>query len=306
MITVALAILPVFLLIFLGTFLFRTGLLNSEFWAAAERLTYSLLFPALIVATLAKGRLTAGEVLPMVGAIDGAILFMALLALALKPMLRLSGPELGSFVQAVVRMNTYLGLAVTMALFGADGLAKAAIAVAAIVPLVNVLCVTVLVRWGERDGRVRPHLLGQLLRNPLVLASALGIGLNLSGVGLPPVLGPMLEILGRSALALGLLAVGAALDLGAVRRGGALLGVSALLKLLVLPALTLLACLLLGVEGSALGVAVLFNALPTASTAYILARQLGGDHRLMAAMITGQTAISMLTIPLVLGFLVEG
>jgi len=300
---VAFAVLPVFLLIFLGLVLFRSGLWRADFWAAAERLTYSILFPSLIVATLAQAHLEAGEVFPMVAAIDGTILFMAVFALALQPILRMSGPQLGAFVQGVVRMNTYLGLAVTYALFGAEGLAKAAIAVAAIVPLVNLLCVSVLVRWGESGGLERPQLLGQLVRNPLILACAVGVGLNLSGIGLPPVLGPMLDILGRSALALGLLAVGAALDLGAMRQGGLLLAVSALLKLFVLPALTLLGCLALGVEGSALWVAVLFNALPTASTAYILARQLGGDYRLMAAMITTQTALSMLTIPFVLAYL---
>jgi len=239
----------------------------------------------------------------MVVAIDGAILIMALVAVALRSVLRMSGPELGAFVQGAVRMNTYLGLAVTLALFGEEGLAQAAIAVAAIVPLVNLLCVSVLVRWGEPSGQARPRLPGQLLRNPLIVACALGIGLNVSGIGLPAVVGPMLEILGRSALALGLLAVGAALDLEALRRGGLLLGVSAALKLLVLPILTLMGCMALGVEGTALGVAVLFNALPTASTAYILARQLGGDYKLMATMITSQTALSMLTIPLILGYL---
>jgi predicted permease len=300
---VTLAVLPVFLLIFLGTLLFRGGLLHRDFWAAAERLTYWLLFPSLIVSTLAGARLSAGEVVPMLAAIDGAILLMTLLALALRAVLGMSGPELGAFVQGVIRMNTYLGLAVTHALFGPEGLASAAVAVAAIVPLVNLLCVWVLVRWGERTARAGADLLGQLLRNPLIVACVIGIGLNLSGVGMPPVLGPMLEILGRSALALGLLAVGAALDFGALRRGGLSLGVSAGLKLLVLPVLTALGAKALGVEGTALGVAVLFNALPTASTAYVLARQLGGDYRLMAAMITAQTALSVLTIPIVLGYL---
>jgi predicted permease len=303
MVDIALAILPVFLLIFLGTLLVRAAPFGGDFWTAAERLTYWLLFPALIVATLAEARLPAGEVLPMIAAIDGAILLMALLALGLRPVLGMGGAQLGAFLQGVIRMNTYVGLAVAFALFGAAGLAKAAVAVAAIVPLVNLLSVGVLVRWGERSGRGGTGLAAQLLRNPLILACLLGLGLNLSGVGLPPVLGPMLEILGRAALPLGLMAVGAALDFRALGRGGRLLGLSALLKLLVLPLLTAAAALALGVEGVALRVAVLFNALPTASTAFILARQLGGDYRLMAAMITTQTALSLLSMPLVLGLL---
>jgi predicted permease len=304
MLSVALAVLPVFLLIFLGTFLYRRGWFGADFWNDVERLTYFALFPALIVATLAKAELHWGETLPMILAIDGAILFMTLIALALRPLLGMAGPQTGAFVQGVVRMNTYLGLAVSFALFGPEGLAQAAVAVAAIVPLVNLISVSVLVRWGEAPGDLPTGILRSLATNPLILACILGLGLNLSGIGLPHVLGPMLDILGRAALALGLLAVGAALDPGAARRGGRLLGVSAVLKLLLLPALTWLGCIWLGVGGVSLAVAVLFNGLPTATSAFILARQLGGDHRLMAAIITGQTALSMASIPFLMRWLV--
>jgi hypothetical protein len=303
MLTVALAVLPVFLLIFLGSFLFRKGLFDAPFWQGVERLTYFVLFPALLVGTLAKGDLALGEVLPMVVAIDGAILVMAPFALLLKRALGMSGPQFGAFLQGVVRMNTYIGLAVSFAIYGQEGLAKAAIAVVAIVPLVNVLSVTTLLRYGEREGGRKPNLLRELARNPLILACVVGFLLNLSGIGMPPVVGPMLDILGRAALALGLLAVGAALDLQAARRGGGLLIASALLKLVAMPLMTAVGCWVMEVEGTALGVALLFNGLPTATTAYILARQLGGDHRLMAAMITGQTALSMITIPVILGWL---
>lgn len=302
--SVTLAVLPVFLLIFLGTFLFQRGWFGSDFWRDAERLTYFALFPALIVRTLATAELNWGEVLPMVLAIDGSILVVTMIALALRPLLKIGGPQTGAFVQGVVRMNTYVGLAVSFALFGEEGLAQAAVAVAAIVPLVNLLSVSVLVRWGEPRGGAGIGLWRLLATNPLILACVAGIGMNISGVGLPPILGPTLEILGRAALALGLLAVGAGLDPQAVRESGRLLGVSVVLKLLLLPALTWLGCLGLGVDGISLAVAVLFNALPTATSAYILARQLGGDHRLMAAIITAQTALSMLTIPLLMQSLV--
>ena len=301
--TVVLAVLPVFLLIFLGSLIARRAPFDATFWNGVERLTYFVLFPALLISSLAKSDLDLGEVLPMVAAIDAAILTMVPITLLLKRFMGMSGPEFGSFLQGAIRMNTYIGFAVSFALYGSDGLAKAAVAVIAIVPLVNVLCVTALVRFGDRGDGKQPRVLRELARNPLILGCLIGLLLNVSGIGLPPVLGPMLEILGRAALALGLLAVGAALDLEAARRGGALLGVSSLLKLAVMPLLTAASCALLGVEGPALGVALLYNGLPTATSAYILSRQLGGDYRLMAAITTGQTALSMLTIPLVLGWL---
>lgn len=303
MLTVALAVLPVFLLIFLGSFLFRKGLFAAPFWQSVERLTYFVLFPCLLIGTLAKGDLDLGEVLPMVVAIDGAILVMAPFTLLLKRALGMSGPQFGSFLQGAVRMNTYIGLAVSFAVYGEEGLAKAAVAVVAIVPLVNVLSVTTLLRYGEREGARKPSLLRELARNPLILACIIGFLLNLSGIGMPPVIGPMLDILGRAALALGLLAVGAALDLESARRGGGLLLLNSLLKLIAMPLITAAGCWALGVEGAALGVALLFNGLPTATTSYILSHQLGGDHRLMAAIVTGQTALSMITIPAILGWL---
>ncbi len=303
MLTVALAVLPVFLMIFLGNLIARRSGFEAGFWQSVEKLTYFILFPALLIGSLARGDLDFGEVLPMIVAIDAAILLMAPLALVLKGVMGMTGPQFSSFLQGVIRMNTYIGFAVSFALYGDVGIAKAAIAVIAIVPLVNVLCVLALVRYGDRgDGR-KPHLLKELARNPLILACLIGLLLNVSGIGMPPVVGPMLDILGRAALALGLLAVGAALDLDAARRGGAVLGLSSLLKLVAMPLLTAAGCALMGVEGPALGVALLFNGLPTATSAYILARQLGGDHKLMAAMITVQTALSMVTIPVILGLL---
>jgi malonate transporter len=136
--------------------------------------------------------------------------------------------------------------------------------------------------------------------NPLILACALGILLNASGLGLPPILGPALEILGRGALPLGLLAVGAGLRFEGLAKERRTLAVTASLKLLIMPAATALACHWLGVTGTPAMVAVLYTALPPAPSAYILARQLGGDAGLMARLIAAHTLLSLATIPLVL------
>jgi hypothetical protein len=197
-------------------------------------------------------------------------------------------------------MNTYIGLALAAALYGETGLAAAAVAVAVIVPVVNILCVGSLARFGAGGRMTAPGTAAQLARNPLILACLVGLGLQWSGLGLPPVLAPMLDILGRAALALGLLAVGAGLDFTALKGAGRVAAATSALKLLALPGLTGLLCLAFGVGGVAAAVAVLFNGLPTATSAYILARQLGGDHRLMAGLITLQTALAIASLPLII------
>jgi predicted permease len=297
---IVLAILPVFLLIFLGTGLKAAGILAPAFWEGAERLTYFLLFPALLVTTLAGARFGELAVLPMSAAICAAVLIMAAGLLVAKPWLAMGGGAFTSLFQGSIRFNTYIGLAAAAGVFGTAGLAAAAVAVALLVPLGNLLSVAALA-WHAGKGRPRAReVLRQLALNPLILASALGIALNLGGRALPPVIDPLLTVLGRGALPLGLLAVGAGLDFAAARRGGRTLALACLLKLAVLPALTALGCWVFGAGGVAAGVAVLFNALPTAPSAYILARRMGGEARLMASIITAQVALSALTLPLIL------
>lgn len=298
------AILPVFLLIFVGAALRRTGFLGTAFWDAAERLTYFVLLPCLLVATLAGTPLAGLRVWALVVAVVAALLVMTAALALLRPRLGFDGGAYSSLVQSALRSNTYVGLAAAAGLYGEAGLAAAAVAVGAIVPLVNLLSVATLARHGDGETTGAPPkpaaLLGQILRNPLILACALGILLNATGLGLPALIGPMLEILGRGALPLGLLAVGAALDFGGLGGQRRALALAAVLKLLVLPAFTALVCWALGLTGTAAAIAILFNGLPTASSSYILARRMGGDAALMAGMITIQTGASVVTLPLVL------
>lgn len=295
------ALAPIFLLILLGHALRRFALVSDAFWLPAERVTYYLFFPCLVVEELSRANLAALDVLPMAGALVAATLAGAAILLALRPVLGVDGPAFTSLFQGGVRFNTYVGLAGARALFGPPGLTLTAVGIALLIPLVNVLSVLVLARHAA-DGRAAgPRaVLGGLARNPLIVAAAVGATLTLSGLGKPPLIGEVVEILARAALPLGLLTVGAGLDLGAARTPGVAVLASSAVKLLLLPALTLAAGLALGVEGMALTVAVLFNALPCAPSAYILARQMGGDHTLMATVITMQTLLAALTLPLVL------
>jgi predicted permease len=302
MLPIIFAIAPVFLLIFLGYAIRARHLLADGFWEPAERLIYVVLFPALLVATLADAEFADLDIAPMAGALVAAIGAMVAVLLLLRPLLSLSGPAYTSVFQGVVRQNTYIGLAVAFAVFAEQGLDAAAVAVAVIVPLVNLLSVTVLARFGTGGQASWLGAARQVARNPLIIACAVGILLNVTGIGLPPVVGPLLEILGRAALPLGLMAVGAGLDLTAARTAGPPVAVAVGLRLIVLPAITMLACWALDVGPVAAFVAILFNATPASPSSYILARLLGGDARLMAGIVTVQTALSLVTLPLVLTF----
>lgn len=302
---VAAALAPVFFLIVLGYAFRRGGFLAEDFWHTADRLTYFVLFPALLVDNLATAPLGQIRFAGMVGALVAAVLLVALLLLALRPRLALDGPAYTSIFQGSIRPNTYVGLAAAVALYGEAGLTLAAVAVAAMVPLVNVLSATALARYALNSGAGETPLSVaetalMVARNPLILACLAGVLLNWSGLGLPLGSDRVLAVLGSAALPLGLLSVGAGLRLEAVRGAPLPMAVASAAKLLLLPGIAVVALEGLGVGGLTATVAVLFAALPTSATSYVMARQLGGDHELMAGIITAETALAVVTLPAML------
>lgn len=293
---------PIVALILLGLGLRRMGFPGDGFWPAAERFTYFILFPALLIHHLSLARLGDYAVRSVAAVIVTLLLGMTAVVYTIRPWLTVDGPGFTSVYQGVIRFNTYVGLAVVLAVFHTEGGTVAALVMAIMIPLINVLCVLVLVAHVGGAVTVGGVVRG-LVTNPLILACLLGIGLNVTGIGLPWGSAAVLEILARAALPLGLLAVGAGLRLDGLAQPRLLIGTSAL-KLLGAPALAGMLCGL--VEPGRLETAVLvtFTALPGASASYILARQMGGDAPLIAAIVTVETALAIVTLPLVLVWIV--
>ncbi|MFQ5783851.1 MAG: AEC family transporter [Alphaproteobacteria bacterium] len=292
------ALAPVAAIVALGWVLRHHAILDDGFWAPAETLTYYLLLPALFAGSLGRAHLAGLAAPPMALAIAGGLVLGAGVMLALRRGLGVDGPAFSSLFQGSIRPNSYIGIAVAFALYGGVGLALSAIAVATYVPLVNVLSVAVLSRHATRSdwGTV----VRALVRNPLIIACLAGLVLNLSGFDSLPGLDAALDILGRAALALGLLCVGGALTFGGLHKAGRGLAAVCAVKLLLVPLATAAACRLLGVGGASATVAVLFTALPSATSAYILARQMGGDAPLMAQVIAATHLAAAFTLPFVL------
>ena len=295
------ALAAVFGLIALGHLLRRTDFVPPAFWDGAERFTYYLALPALLVARLGEAPLRELPILPIAGLLVGSIAAAGLLLWLAKPLLRLDGPRFTSLLQGGIRPNTYVGLAAAGALFGGEGLTLAAISLAVLVPLVNLVAIAALIRYGAGAGERRIGFTGSVLRNPLVAACAAGLLLGLLPWTLPAPLAAFLDGVGQAALPLGLMTVGAGLYWREITRHPIPLAVSAAVKLLVLPLGVAAAAAAVGFDPVTGAVLVLFAGVPASASCYILARQLGGDAPLMASILTIQTAAAVFTLPLVLG-----
>jgi len=220
-----------------------------------------------------------------------------LLLLIRKPIetrFQIHGPAFTSIFQGSLRWNAFVALAMAGNLYGEAGVTLAAVAMAVLIPVLNVQSVWVLRRHGSGQGG---SLLRGLATNPFILGIMIGLTLNLTGLVLPQAMMSALDMVGSGALGLGLLLVGAGLRLEDLRRPNLALLLGVGLRLTLLPAIGGLAALALGLAGPAVAIVVICLAVPTASASYVLARQMGGDAPLMAAILTAQTLVSFLTLP---------
>ena len=291
------AFVPAFALLALGALLKRRLLRDDAVWAGMERLIYWVLLPALIVAALSPLDLATLPLGRIAGAIWGALALGTVAAVLLSRTLALPHPAMTSVLQGGIRFNNLMGFAIVGALFGAEGIGFGAVATGIIVPFVQTVT-TLAFALDGRHGRPRPLvILKQLAFNPLLLAVGIGFGIAALG-GLPAGLAPTVQTLGRASVALGLLCVGAALSLQSFSDRVGVQAVTGVLKLVAMPAITWGLCTLLGVPPLATAVAVVFMALPTAATSYVMARAMGGDAPLMAAITTTEHIASIVTLPL--------
>jgi malonate transporter len=298
------SLLAVFLVIATGWITRLTGLIQDQHWGGVEKVTYFIFFPALIIDTLARADLAAVPVLGVGGALIGAILTIACAMLLAQPWLArrisLDGPSFTSLFQGSTRWNTFVGLATATSLFGARGATLMAVAIAAMVPLLNTLATYVLIRYAGGPRQSPLQVAWTFATNPFIWSCAVGLALNLSGLTLPTPLAGFVDVLGRAALAAGLLIVGAGLDASRLARPRAVHLVSLAAKLFVLPLIAVALARLLGVAGDDLAVTVIAASVPTASGAYVFAKQMGGNAHLMAEIITFQTVAAFATMPLML------
>jgi hypothetical protein len=298
---------PAFGLLALGAALRRHLLREDAIWAGIERLVFWVLMPSLLVSAIAPLDLAALPLGGMALSIWLALLAGTGISMGVARLFGLPHASMTSVVQGGIRFNNLMGFAIVGPLFGPAGTALGAVATGLIVPCVQLMTVLVFALGpGAGGARFSPRrMLRQLALNPLLLAVVLGFAAAGLG-GLPPGLAPLLRVLGQASIALGLLCVGAALSLAALRSRPGVQAATCGIKLVLMPLLTLALARQFGLEPLPLAAALVFMALPTATTSYVMARAMGGDAPLMAALTTTEHLLAVLTLPLWIALLGVG
>lgn len=287
----ALLLLPDFTLILIGWVICRHTPLGRPVWDGAERLVYFVLFPALLFHSILRHPLALGSALPLAGSGLAVVAIGVAAAYALRAWPGVDARLHASGAQTAFRFNSYVALAMAERLGGSQGVAWTALIVSVCVPLCNVAAVWPLARHGGQ-GYLR-----ELARNPLILATGSGLLCNLLGLRLPALADTTLARMGAAALPLGLMAVGAGLQFGALREGPRLAAALMSIRHLLLPAVALVLVGAAGLPPGQQAIVVAFAAMPTASSAYVLAVRMGGHGAYTAGLVTLSTLIGMVALP---------
>ena len=293
------ALIPVFALILIGFFFKKIRFPSHEFWPMADKLTYFILMPTLLIFELSKAKINTDSI---------NFVFISLLAIFVTMIIlmifnKIFPTKNSSFtcvIQGGIRFNTYIFLALSGSIFGSEGLVLAAIILTFAIPFINILCISIFALYSKNNKLDFVYLIKSIIKNPLIIGCIIGGTINILSIPIHVSIENLIQILSKAALPLGLLSIGYALVLKEITSTKKDLIISSVAKFLILPSLIFVFGKLFGLNELMISILVLFALLPTAPSSFILARQLGGDVSLMTTIITVQTLLSALFIILFL------
>lgn len=297
------ALLPICILISVGYAFKYLKFPSPDFWPMADKFTYYVLMPALLIYKLSHANIQLTNTINLVATTMISIVVVLALLMILNIVFRFENKAFTSIVQGGIRFNTYVFLAFIDTAYGDKGLVLAAIVMAFVIPFINVLCISIFAIYTRNGAFSFKAFFKTIVKNPLIGACVIGGLLNASGFHMPLVVAKSFALLSSAALPIGLLSVGVGLELKYLKMAKKELFVSTFIKLLIFPLVAYAMARILGLSGMSLNIAVIFGAMPTAVSAYILARELGGDVSLMASIITLQTLACMGTLFLIVPLL---
>ena len=292
---------PDFSLLVCGYFLCRYTALNRTVWQQVESLVYFFLFPVLLFHSIVKSPLDlhAASSLISAGLLLGLIGIALAYSLPYLPWLgkRIDRREHAASAQVAFRFNSFIGLALAERLAGSQGVQLLAVLIGVCVPLFNIAAVWPMARHAQRG------FLRELIRNPLIVATAIGLAANLLGLTLPDWLAPTLGRIGASAIALGLMAAGAGMQFGHLSQAKTLAVAVLSIRHFLLPLVAFGLARVFGLSPVQSAVLLAFSALPTASSAYVLAARMGYNGGYVAGLVTLSTLLGVVSLPFALGVL---
>lgn len=289
---------PTFLVICVGIFLKRIGIINNDFAALGSDLVFKVTLPCMLFVKLVQVSFESIPISLVIWGLLGTTLAFLILEYFIAP--RIEKADRGAFVQGSFRSNMgIIGIAFCLNAYGESVLATASIYLAFVTILYNVLSLLTLTKHGLKgtDNLTVTSTLMRIVQNPLIVAITLAITLSLLQVKLPKFMLDTMGYIGAMSMPLALLCGGASIRWRDFQVSINLYWAT-LAKLIIVPAFIVTGGVLIGLRGEALGVLYLMSAAPTAGASYPMVRAVGGNHYLAAAIIASTSLAAIVAITL--------
>lgn len=290
-------LIPDFALIVCGFLVCRYTALNRTVWSQVESLVYYFLFPVLLFQSIVRSPLDLGAASSLIGAGLAMVVSGVALSYGLAKLPGVDANDHAAAAQVAFRFNSFIALAITERLAGAEGLLLIAVLIGVCVPLCNVAAVWPMARNSQRG------FVGELVRNPLILATAGGLLANVAGFQIPVWAEPTVTRIGQASLALGLMAAGAGMQIGQLASARTVAIGVLTIRHLLMPLLAWVMVQAFKLNPLQATVLLAFSALPTASSCYVLAQRMGYNGPFVAGLITLSTLLGMASLPFALAVL---
>jgi len=289
-------LLPIFLLITLGYFFKKIKFPDENFWIQLDKFNYFALFPSLLFYKISAADIKNIISYDFILMTISVIFILSFILMVLNKITKFDGSSFTSVYQGVVRFNVYIFISLGSVLLSDESLVMGLILITFLIPFINVLCISIFTLYVPNDHISIRSFLKSIITNPLIIACLLGATFSIFDILLPTILDKTLSLLTLAVLPLGLLSVGFGLHLKAIKENKLAIFIAILGKLILFPTIMYMLCLLFEVNKAVMILLVLFSSVPTASSSYALARQLGGDLKLMSSVISIQVILSIFSI----------
>lgn len=298
--------LPIFLITLLGSIIKNKWLTSEEFWRGIEKLSYFVLFPAMLFNYVSTADLSVASIIKLVVALIISTILVSIGLIIYQKKYNIDKIQFTSIFQGSIRYNSYIFFGVSSPLLGSSGLSIVAVISSYMIIFTNILSVMIFAYYIPNKSvtnTIRTSfvlMMKLIVRNPLIIASLVGFVFNYSNLELHLGLKKTLDSLSNAALAIGMLNVGAGLNFTIRRELLHNVMFTIFIKLVAFPLVSVIVLWLMSIEGIDRSVGILYSCLPCASTAYVLSRQLDGDPDSMASIITFTTFFSVVTISIIM------
>lgn len=293
-------IAPVFFLMVLGYFLVNyTSLADGKLTKQANAIVFKIFLPCMLFYNVYQSDIGSeihSRIRLCMWAAGGLLILFVLLCLIV-PRIVTQENQQGVVIQGIFRSNYVIfGVAVVQNMYGPKSTTTAAILSAILVPMYNFLAVVALSIFGEKRKNDWKKIILDIIKNPLIISSVLGIIFSLLGIRLPTAVDTTVQDLAKLSTPIAFMILGGDLDFSKVKGNLKTASVVLTIKLVILPLIMIPMVVMMGYRDADLLSGVLAYQTPVAVSSYIMAQQAGADGQLAGQLVVFSSVLSIFTL----------